>query len=400
MTSPQAPKWPYPAVELKPQKHNLIQKRHPWIYSGALIHPPQSHLVRILDQRGQVVAVGTANPTQSLAVRIFHYQDKPLDATFFQHRFEHAIALRDQLGLNTPNAGCRWVFGEADGLPGLVVDRYAHALVIQVGTAGLECTRDIWWPILYALARERGITVFVERSKGGRKLEGLPPSNRIIEGSLGGPVTIHEGPVTMSVNLLKGQKTGTFLDQRAQRLNLGKLASDAKVLNVFGYTGGFSLHAGAGGAQHVTTVDISKRALDLASADWTNNNLPQDKHTALCGDAFDILETLPSTHYDRVIVDPPAFAKQKKDLPNATRAYQRAFSHGAKLTSPGGMLWCYSCSSHIHRERFQEIVWSAIRDAHRQAQVIAHVGQPADHPFLLDHPEGHYLKGLWLRFLD
>lgn len=391
--------WPYPLLRLKPGKEHLLGKRHPWIFSGAVAEPAEAPVVRIADASGNVLGVGTASPTNPLAARVFRFEDAPLDAAFFAHRFEMALQLRKDLGHTDPLEGVRWVFGEGDLLPGLVVDRYAHALVIQVGTAGLEALRPVWGPVLESIGKREGCTTFVERSQSGRKEEGLAPVNRILKGSLGGPILIHEGSARLKVDLLKGQKTGFFLDQRAHRLQLGALSMGKRVLNAFGYTGGFSIHAGLGGAEEVATLDISAAALDQAEADWKDNGLDPAVHTRLEGDAFELMRQLEPGAWDRVIVDPPAFAKQRKDVDNAFKAYKDVFRLGARATAPGGMLWCYSCSQHLDRVRFQEAVWTALLEAGREAQVLAHLGQPSDHPYALNHPEGFYLKGLWLRVM-
>lgn len=388
--------WPYPILKLKAGKEDLLGKRHPWILSGALETAPKSSLVRLADVKGRVLAVGTASPANPLAVRIFRYEDAPMDGPFFRERFEAALALRKTLGLWDPEGGCRWVFGEGDGLPGLVVDRYRHALVIQVGTAGLEALRDLWWPVLRGLAEQEGCTVFVERSQSGRKEEGLQPVNRLLKGSLPGPVVIREGAARLSVDLLKGQKTGFFLDQRAHRLKVGELSTGMRVLNAFGYTGGFSIHAGLGGAYEVATLDISGPALDACEKDWAANGLDPAAHTRMEGDAFELMRQLEPASFDRVIVDPPAFAKRRQDVPQAFKAYKDVFRLGAKATAEGGLLWCFSCSQHLDRTRFQEAVWTALLEAGREAKVIAHLGQPEDHPYALNHPEGFYLKGLLL----
>ena len=391
--------WPYPLLRLKPGKEALLSKGHPWVFSGALAEAPTAPLVRLADFKGNVLAVGTASPTNPLAVRIFQHKDAALDRDFFQARLERALAGRRMLGLDGPEAGCRWVFGEGDLLPGLVVDRYGPALVIQVGTAGLEALRDLWWPVLQDLAKDAGITVFVERSQGGRKDEGLEPVNRLLKGSLAGPIVIREGPALLSVDLLKGQKTGFFLDQREHRLTLGRMSQGCRVLNAFGYTGGFSVHAGLGGAASVATLDISGPALDQADRDWVRNGLDPEHHVRLQGDAFELMRALEPESYDRVVVDPPAFAKQRKDLDKAFKAYKDVFRLGARATAAGGILGCFSCSQHLERSRFQEAVWTALLEAGREGQVLAHLGQPADHPYALNHPEGFYLKGLWLRML-
>ena len=391
--------WPYPIVRLKPGKESLLSKGHPWVYSGALAEAPSSPLVRLADSAGTVLAVGTASSSNPLAVRIFRREEAPLDEAFFRDRLERAVAGRRILGLDGPDSGCRWVFGEGDLLPGLVVDRYAHALVLQVGTAGLEALRGIWWPILQDLAKAAGLTVFVERSQGGRKDEGLAPVNRLIKGSLSGPLIIREGPAQLSVDLLKGQKTGFFLDQREHRLTLGRMSEGCRVLNAFGYTGGFSIHAGLGGAREVATLDISIPALDQAEQDWALTGLDPAKHVRLQGDAFELMRALEPCSYDRVVVDPPAFAKQRKDVDKAFKAYKDVFRLGARATASGGILGCFSCSQHLERSRFQETVWTALLEAGREAQVLAHLGQPMDHPYSLNHPEGFYLKGMWLRLV-
>ena len=391
------PHWPYPILRLKPGKEALLSKRHPWVYSGALGEAVPGPLVRLADATGNVLGVGTASPTNPLAVRIFRFEDRPLDSAFFQERILGALALRKCLGQDGPDAGCRWIFGEGDFLPGFVVDRYGEALVLQVGTAGLEALREIWWPVLFETAKAEGCRIFVERSQSGRKDEGLDPVNRLLKGSLGGPLVIREGAARLSVDLLKGQKTGFFLDQREHRLTLGRVSQDCRVLNAFGYTGGFSIHAGLGGAREVATLDISGPALDQADRDWALNGLDPAQHTRLQGDAFELMRGLEPQAWDRVIVDPPAFAKQRKDVDAAFKAYKDVFRLGALATAPGGMLWCFSCSQHLERSRFQEAVWTALLEAQREAQVLAHLGQPADHPYGLNHPEGFYLKGLWLR---
>ena len=391
--------WPYPIVRLKPGKESLLSKGHPWVYSGALAEPPTAPVVRLADANGQVLGVGTASASNALAVRLFLRSEQPLDEAFFQARLGRALEGRRMLGLDGPEAGCRWVFGEGDLLPGLVVDRYGPALVLQVGTAGLEALRGLWWPALAELAKAAGVTVFVERSQGGRKDEGLDPVNRLLKGSLAGPVVIREGAAKLSVDLLKGQKTGFFLDQREHRLTLGRISGGARVLNAFGYTGGFSIHAGLGGAVRVATLDISGAALDQAERDWAGNGLDPDRHERLQGDAFELMRQLEPESYDRVVVDPPAFAKQRKDVDKAFKAYKDLFRLGARATAPGGVLGCFSCSQHLDRTRFQEAVWTAMLESGRDTQVLGHLGQPMDHPYALNHPEGSYLKGLWLRLI-
>jgi 23S rRNA (cytosine1962-C5)-methyltransferase len=378
----------------------LLSKRHPWIFSGALAEPVPGPVVRIADAWGNVLACGAASSINPLAARIFRFEDEPLDEQFFKARLESALTLRRALGLDGDDLGCRWVFGEGDGLPGLVIDRYGPALCVQVGTAGLEALRDTWFPVLQNIAKQNGILTLVERSQAGRKDEGLEPVNRILKGSLSGPIIISEGRVKLSVDLLKGQKTGFFLDQRELRLILGRISNGKRVLNAFGYTGGASIHAGLGGAVEVTTLDISAAALDVCERDWITNGLDPGRHIRLQGDAFELMRRLTPGYFDCVVVDPPAFAKQRKDIPSAFKAYKDVFRLGARATAPGGTLFCFSCSQHMDKPRFQEAVWTACLEAGREAQVIAHLHQPSDHPYGLNYPEGLYLKGVWLRMLE
>ncbi len=242
--------------------------------------------------------------------------------------------------------------------------------------------------------------MFVERSQGGRKEEGLDPVNRLLKGSLAGPVVIREGAARLSVDLLKGQKTGFFLDQREHRLALGRMSRGCRVLNAFGYTGGFSIHAGLGGAgrgghaRHLRRGPGPGRAgLGHERAGPWPPHAPPGRRLRAHAPAW-----MPES-FERVVVDPPAFAKQRKDVDKAFKAYKDLFRLGARATAAGGVLGCFSCSQHMERARFQEAVWTALLEAGREAQVLAHLGQPMDHPYALNHPEGSYLKGLWLRML-
>ena len=200
------------------------------------------------------------------------------------------------------------------------------------------------------------------------------------------------------MDLLKGQKTGFFLDQREHRLTLGRISAGCRVLNAFGYTGRI-LHPRRSGRRRRTWPPWTSPgpALDQAERDWAGNGLDPGRHERLQGDAFELMRQLEPDRYERVIVDPPAFAKQRKDLDKAFKAYKDLIRLGARATAPGGVLGCFSCSRHLDRARFQEAAWTAMLEAGREAQVLAHLGQPMDHPYALNHPEGSYLKGLWLR---
>ncbi|MFM8233934.1 MAG: class I SAM-dependent rRNA methyltransferase [Holophagaceae bacterium] len=387
---------PYPIVRLKKDKDSLMGKRHPWIFSGALQSIPHEPLVRIADSRGSVFAVGmTSSEGMSIAIRILSFQDIKIDENFFYTCLNKSILYRQLLGLFSINGGCRLVNAEGDGLPGLIIDQYSHVWVLQVTNSAIEKLRDLWLPAIYRIGSIYGASVFVERSNSGRKNENLQVVNSLLKGSLSGPIQILEGKARLSVPVMNGQKTGIFLDQAASRLKLNRLARSMDILNLFGYTGAFSVQAGLGGANHVTTVDISKFALDIAHKDWVTNNLDPNRHTIVESDAFEYVRNQ-SHSFGCVIVDPPAFAKQRKDIPKAFKAYKDIFRESSKLVRPGGLLWLFSCSHYLDIGRFQEAVWSALLESGREGLVFERLGANWDHPSSINHPEGTYLKGLLL----
>jgi len=387
---------PYPIVRLKKDKDSLVGKRHPWIFSGALQSLPDEPLVRIADSQGSIFAVGmTSSQGMSIAIRILAYEDVRIDEDFFYKIIEKSISYRQLLGLLSIERACRLVNAEGDGIPGLILDQYSHVWVLQSTNSGIEKLRDLWLPAIYRIGSAFGALVFVERSNSGRKNENLQVVNSLLKGSLSGPVEILEGHARLSVPVMTGQKTGIFLDQAASRLKLNRLASSMDILNLFGYTGAFSIQAGLGGANHVTTVDLSKAALSIAEKDWLNNGLDPVRHTVVESDVFDFVRDKTSK-YDCVIVDPPAFAKQKKDIPSAFKAYKDIFRESSKLVRPGGLLWVFSCSHYFDADRFQEVVWTSLLESGREGSVFEHLGANWDHPYNINHPEGTYLKGLLL----
>ena len=387
---------PYPIVRLKKDKDSLVGKRHPWIFSGALQSLPDEPLVRIADSQGSVFAVGmTSNEGMSIAIRVLSFEDVRIDEEFFFKAIEKSISYRQLLGLFSINRACRLINAEGDRIPGLIIDQYSHVWVLQSTNSGIEKLRELWLPAIYRIGTSHGALVFVERSNSGRKTENLTIVNSLLKGSLSGPVEIQEGEAHLSVPVMTGQKTGIFLDQAASRLKLNKLASSLDILNLFGYTGAFSIQAGLGGARHVTTVDISKVALSLAEKDWINNGLDPNRHSIIESDVFEFVRKQTST-FDCVIVDPPAFAKQKKDIPSAFKAYKDIFRESSKLVRPGGLFWVFSCSHYFDTERFQEVVWTSLLESGREGSVFEHLGAHWDHPYNINHPEGTYLKGLLL----
>ncbi len=387
---------PYPICRLKKDKDSLISRRHPWIFSGAIQSIPEAPIVRMADSQGLIFGVGmTSGDGMSIAIRILSFDDVEIDEQFFYKTIEKSINYRKLLGLFSNQCACRIVNAEGDGLPGLIIDQYAHVWVLQSTNSAIDKLRTLWLPAIYKIGAIYGAKVFVERSNSGRKIENLSVINSLLKGSLSGPIEVIEGDARLSVPIMTGQKTGIFLDQAGSRLKLNKLSQSLDVLNLFGYTGSFSIQAGLGGANHVTTVDISKAALSIAESDWGKNNLDVARHSLVESDVFEYIRRERSI-FDCVIVDPPAFAKQKKDIPTAFKAYKDIFRESSRLVRPGGLFWVFSCSHYFDSARFQEVVWTSLLESGRKGVIFEHLGAHWDHPYSINHPEGTYLKGLFM----
>jgi 23S rRNA (cytosine1962-C5)-methyltransferase len=318
-----------------------------------------------------------------------------VDELFFEQRIHRAIKARDKLHEIQPDSAVRLVFGESDGLPGVVVDRYGEVLVLQCLNAGAERWRDV---LVAALVKATGLELVYERSDVDvRELEGLPPRAGLLHGSvLPEKVHIRENGLGFRVDVQSGQKTGFYIDQRANRQRVSQLARGARVLNCFCYTGGFSLNALAGGADGVTSVDSSADALELAKANLAFNDLAADKAEWIEADVFQALRRFrdEGRSFDAVILDPPKFAPTAAQAEKAARAYKDINLLGFKLLRPGGLLFTFSCSGGISAELFQKIVAGAALDAKVEARIVEQMTQGPDHPVGLNFPEGAYLKGL------
>lgn len=390
-------------LELKPGLGRHLKAGHPWVFKRGLEHVPKLPAGSVVDltEGSRFVARGYYDPLSAIAVRVLtRNPNETIDAAFFARAIKGCWDARQQLidFSKGDTDAFRVVHGEGDGLPGVVVDLYAGFAVLKLYSAGLTPYRPL---IVEGLkAAIPGLKGIVGRDEVVRDDEGEDGrgTGKVLWGAEAPqPLTITERGAKFLVDVYQGQKTGFFLDQREHRLSLGRVSQDARVLNVFGYTGGFSIHAGLGGASEVATLDISTAALDQCDRDWAANGLDPADHTRMEGDAFELMRELEPEAWDRVIVDPPAFAKARKDIEKAFKAYKDVFRLGARATTPGGLLWCFSCSQHLDRIRFQEAVWTALLEANREGQVLAHLGQPMDHPYGLNHPEGFYLKGLLVR---
>jgi 23S rRNA (cytosine1962-C5)-methyltransferase len=343
-------------------------------------------VVPILDRGGGFLGWGFYNPRSEITLRVAERRDEPVDEPWFRARIERALAYRDSLEID--GDAYRLLHAEADGVPGLVVDRYGECLVLQVGSAAVEKRLDWIADILSGLLSPRGI--LLRGDSAARKWEGLDTAVRVLYGEVPESVAVREGPVRYRAHLWSGQKTGAFLDQRENRLAAGRYAR-GRVLDVFSYAGGFALHA-ARSAETVEAVDASGPALEAARADAELNEL--ENITLTRSNAFDLLRERSDAEegYDAVILDPPAFARTKRDLPKARRAYKEINLRAMKLLNPGGTLISCSCSYHFSRELMEDTLRSAAADAGKTLRVREWRGQAQDHPEILTIPETRYLK--------
>ena len=388
-----------PRVTLKAHKEAPLKAGHPWIFSEALTAPlsvAPGSLVEVYSSYGDCLGIGTYNPLTSIRVRMLtRNATEPIDARYFSKRFT-TLNTWKQSHLPAETTGYRLVHAEADGIPGLIVDRYADTYVFQIHTAGMELLRSA---IIQALKETFKPEVIVERSD---------VSVRHREGLTDEPITVHHGKVTEPVkfqeaglwflaDVLKGQKTGFFLDQRDARLAVQARAKGKRVLNLFGYSGAFSVHAAKGGATFVATVDSSRPALEQAEQNLTLNGFDANDETRFLSLEADVLELLddnklPGAPYDFIVCDPPAFAKSEAKLPQALKAYTELNTACLKLLSAGGILVTSSCSGRVSEDDFRSLLRLAAGRARQEVRVLAWITQPIDHAEALAFSEGRYLK--------
>jgi 23S rRNA (cytosine1962-C5)-methyltransferase len=370
---------------------------HPWIYRSDIDStggPASGDIVLVRDPDGRALGRAFWSEHSQISLRRLTGDEQPVDASLFAARIDAAAALREQL--YPGETLYRAVHGEADGLPGLVVDRYGDWLSVQFLVPGTERLRD---QLVAQLAERFGCRGVVNRSDAGvRRLEGLPAERGVIHGELPAEVLVREGGLELGLDLLAGQKTGAFLDQRENHLAAGRYAR-GRALDCFSYAGGFALQM-AGQADHVTALDVSAEACALIEANAARNGL--GNLTAVCANAFDFLraEVEAGSRYDTIVLDPPAFAKHKGARAAGLRGYKEINLRALQLLVPGGILITASCSYHVDEPSFGEMLAEAARDARRRVQVLERRGAARDHPVLLGMPESRYLKCWIVRVLD
>lgn len=393
----------YPTASLKPHKEEILQSGHLWIFSGALQQPPSwiepGGLVDVKSATGQFVARGYYNPRTDIAIRVLtRDSDEAIDFAFLRRRIRSALELRQMFDPDSTNA-YRLINAEGDGLPGLVVDRYAEILVAQVHTLGMERLSE---QVIAALAEETGARGILLRNDGqARRREGLEVEEPVVAvGGVPTRVAIRENGVLFQVDPWEGQKTGFFLDQRDKRFALRKYAQAKRVLNCFSYSGGFSVNAAlANSATRVTSVDISAPAIEAAREHFLMNGLDPNLHEFRSADVFDYLE---EAHrggelFDVVVLDPPAFAKSQATRTPALKAYRRLNTLGMQVLRPGGILLTCSCSGVIGMDDLLGAVAHSAQRLQRTVQVLETYTHGVDHPVNLAMPETDYLKAVFCR---
>ncbi len=404
-------------VQLKPGKEKPVKAFHPWIFSGAIDQIDEDFkpgdLVKVYSSQNEFLGTGYLNPRSNIAVRMLTFRDETVGREFFLNRIREARALRDRFLPPDTNA-YRLIHSEGDFLPGLIVDRYADYLAVQFLTAGMEKLKPEILSALKEVCPAKGIYEHDDESM--RKFEGLGKGQGMLAGDkVPDYVEIEEYGHRFLVDVKEGQKTGFFLDQRENRKLAGDFAKGKRVLNCFAYTGGFSIYAAKAGALSVTSVEIQERAINTMKSNFELNGFPsplssptgrgepacragrgEGKYRFVRQDVFDFLREERDT-YDLIILDPPAFCKHQSQIQQAARGYKDINLQAMKRLAPDGLLFTFSCSSHITPDLFQKIVFGAAKDAGRLVQIIQKTSHAFDHPINIYHPEGEYLKGLVVR---
>lgn len=393
---------PYKTIVLKRGKADSLRRFHPWVFSGAIQSLPhnlkEGEIVRVEDASSQFLAVGHYQ-IGSIAIRILSFEDVVVDDAFWDERLSEALMLRRALNLlRADNNIFRLVHGEGDRLPGLIVDIYGETAVMQAHSVGMHYARH---QIAQSLQRILGKSVMQVYYKSETTLP-YKANLEELDGPLLGNASNNnvavENDLRFHIDWLRGQKTGFFIDQRENRLLLQHYSNKRHVLNMFCYTGGFSVYALRGGAQEVVSVDSSAKAIDLTNANVALNYPNCDHHKAYAEDAFKFLDKADDT-YDLIVLDPPAFAKHKEAVRNALKGYTRLNLQAMRKIKRGGILFTFSCSQAISKDQFRLAVFTAAAQSGRYVRILHQLHQPADHPVNIYHPEGEYLKGLVLEII-
>ena len=387
------------SVILKRGKEESLKRFHPWIFSGAIQRingkPEEGEIVTVYTNDGELIARGHVQ-VGSIAVRVLTFEDEPIDQAFWHRRIATAYDLRRSTGVASrpDNDTYRLVHGEGDCLPGLIIDIYGETAVMQAHSVGMHVNRHDVAEALKSVLGDKLKNIYYKSETTLPYTADISKENGYIMGGNASNISTEYG-LKFHIDWMRGQKTGFFVDQRENRSLLEKYAKGRKLLNMFCYTGGFSIYALRGGAEVVHSVDSSAKAIDLTNANVAINFPDDTRHAAFAEDAFDYLERMGS-NYDLIILDPPAFAKHRDSLRNALIGYRRLNAKALEKIQPGGILFTFSCSQVVSKENFRTAVFTAAAMAKRNVRILHQLTQPADHPVNIYHPEGEYLKGLVL----
>ena len=389
----------YKNIYLKHRKEESLKRFHPWVFSGAIHHMDEGiaegDTVRVITADGNCIAVGHYQ-LGTITVRVLSFDDIAIDDSFWQQRMQSALAMRESIGVanNPDNNTYRLIHGEGDNLPGLIIDCYGTTAVMQAHSVGMHVCREQICKALVEVMGDRIKNVYYKSETTLPFKAELGQENGFIYGHTDNNTAV-ENSLSFHVDWLKGQKTGFFVDQRENRSLLEHYAKGKSVLNMFCYTGGFSVYAMRGGANIGHSVDSSAKAIELTNHNVAMNFPNDNRHEAFCEDAFKYLDDN-DKKYDLIVLDPPAFAKHRMALHNALKGYIRLNIKGLQRIKPGGILFTFSCSQAVSKENFRNAVFTAAAQAGRNVRILHQLHQPADHPVNIYHPEGEYLKGLVL----
>ena len=390
-----------PIVHVVNGRQKKLLQGHPWVYGNEIERVEgeieDGGLVTVVDFRGRYMGTGFYNSKSLITVRLLTHRQEEITDELIASRVKAACDYR-RFVMNRPGTdSCRLIYGEADRLPGVIADRFGGAIVLQVLALGMERFTQTIADAL--LACEKPDCLLLQNDDAIRRKEGMECFTCVLYGTLPEENIIHENGVKLAVDVLGGQKTGYFLDQKDNHLFVRQFCKDARVLDCFSYIGAFALNAAAAGAKEVTAVDISEAAVQLIEKNAALNGADI---TAVCANCFDFLraQVKAGEKYDVVVLDPPAFTKAHANMASACRGYKEIALSAMRLLPAGGVLATHSCSYHMPEEVFVNTVLSAAQDLHRQVRVITLRRQDIDHPVLAGYPESHYLKSLWLQMLD
>lgn len=385
------------AIYLKKGKDESLRRFHPWVFSGAIYRTEgdlqEGDVVRVFAADNAFIALGHWQ-IGSIAVRVLSFDDRTIDTSFYEERIAVALQTRIAIGVaDCPtNNTYRLIHGEGDNLPGLVIDMYGETAVMQAHSVGMHVDRQLIAEALKNVMGEKLKSIYYKSETTLPFKAGLGQENGFLFGHATEDVAVENG-LKFHIDWLKGQKTGFFVDQRDNRSLLERYSKGRSVLNMFCYTGGFSVYSMRGEAKLVHSVDSSAKAVDLVNANIELNFPGDTRHKAYAADAFKFLEEM-GDQYDLIILDPPAFAKHRDALPRALKGYTKINQKAFEKIQPGGILFTFSCSQAVSKDEFRRAVFTAAAIAKRKVRILHQLHQPADHPINIYHPEGEYLKGL------